>query len=896
MWRKKRGLFIILILFLCLLTSLAYAITKDTDFQYIVLEDGTAEITKYIGNSTTINFPAKLGGCMVSSIGDSAFEGCSVLRRVYYVGSSSVTRIGNRAFKGCVSLESIDIPGGTKIIGDSAFEGCSKMRKAYYMGSSAVVSIGEKAFMGCTSLESIDIPKGVSIIPVSAFEECSSLRKAYYMGSSAVEVIDDYAFRNCSSLESIDASKVLVEIGESAFEGCTNLRRFYYLRESKVTFGVNAFARCPQFQDMPKKAIIDESKLLSIDMTPSPTTAVLVTETINLVKPSDPNGWICPGCGYDAIGNFCNNCGSPRPEEIISLDQNASDEWVCANCGYNAIGNYCNNCGSKRSDIAFNINTTATPMPTSTPNSTPTPKPTMQHVPAAKWTGDLKTLSSGTYYVGIDLPVGTYLFRQVDGDDCVPVINVYNSNQEKVVSGSADKNGCVLNLKDGQIVKISWTKACVSLFDTAWTENETKLLPSGMYYIGTDIPAGSYHFVKIKGDDYTPVLYVYNADDLSEKVDSGSASETGCALNLKEGQVLKITWTAAIASKLDLEWEEGEKMLPSGTYYIGIDLPAGIYHFKHIEGDDYTPVLYVYNADNIKEKVDSGTASDIGCILSLRDNQVLKITWTAAITSKFNTAFANGEKRLLPSGTYYIGTDLPAGTFRFMPIEGDDYTPVLYVYNADDLENRIDSASVYSNGCSMNLKDGQVLKIIWTGTYATLSNSVGITSGSLKSTTEASVTTTPQPVKMQNDKATEAPETQTSKFNVSLESVVAYMLSPNDSSLHVNVVELGGGSFTASSAGKSYFGYYFAEDNSYMIELVLSGSGSYDSVESPFDFTSNGFKNLLSFLLEKNSRSVASIYPILGDIYGARDSKGTTYMIQVAYSESMIVVSLITWD
>ena len=87
------------------------------------------------------------------------------------------------------------------------------------------------------------------------------------------------------------------------------------------------------------------------------------------------------------------------------------------------------------------------------------------------------------------------------------------------------------------------------------TDKKVNQLSSGSYVVGTDIPAGSYTFRKIPGDDYTAVLYVYNSDDLENSVSSGSASESGCMLNLQEGQILRITWTAVNASKfVPLEW------------------------------------------------------------------------------------------------------------------------------------------------------------------------------------------------------------------------------------------------------------------------------------------------------------------------------------------------------
>ena len=54
--------------------------------------------------------------------------------------------------------------------------------------------------------------------------------------------------------------------------------------------------------------------------------------------------WDC-SCGQKSIiGNFCNNCGLPRPKPAVQI----SGTWDCA-CGQKGIvGNFCNNCGAKR--------------------------------------------------------------------------------------------------------------------------------------------------------------------------------------------------------------------------------------------------------------------------------------------------------------------------------------------------------------------------------------------------------------------------------------------------------------------------------------------------------------------------------------------------------------------
>lgn len=188
----------------------------------------------------------------LTAIAVSAFQGCTDLERAYYMGSCKATSIGKNAFKDCTSLEEVDIPKGTSVISESAFEGCSNMERAYYMGSSKVEIIEKNAFKNCTSLEEIDIPKKTTVISESAFEGCTDMERAYYMGSSKVTTIEKNAFKNCASLEYIDAPKTLVTVGESAFEGCTALEMIYYLDAKQVTFGVNAFADCPNLSNKPK--------------------------------------------------------------------------------------------------------------------------------------------------------------------------------------------------------------------------------------------------------------------------------------------------------------------------------------------------------------------------------------------------------------------------------------------------------------------------------------------------------------------------------------------------------------------------------------------------------------------------------------------------------------------
>ena len=90
---------------------------------------------------------------------------------VTYNGTThSVTSIGGSAFEGCSGLTSITIPNSVTSIGGSAFEGCSGLTSITIPNS--VTSIGYGAFEDCTGLTSITIPNSVTSIGENAFYYC----------------------------------------------------------------------------------------------------------------------------------------------------------------------------------------------------------------------------------------------------------------------------------------------------------------------------------------------------------------------------------------------------------------------------------------------------------------------------------------------------------------------------------------------------------------------------------------------------------------------------------------------------------------------------------------------------------------------------------------------------
>ena len=117
---------------------------------------GTRVVT-YRGVATRIEIPQG-----VTSIGDSAFLGCS--RLVNIVIPNSVTSIGNNAFENCSSLEEIIMPDSVTYIGDDILKGCKNLTSIRF--SDSLTSLGNNIHFGhfgqYSLLRSITIPRHLS--------------------------------------------------------------------------------------------------------------------------------------------------------------------------------------------------------------------------------------------------------------------------------------------------------------------------------------------------------------------------------------------------------------------------------------------------------------------------------------------------------------------------------------------------------------------------------------------------------------------------------------------------------------------------------------------------------------------------------------------------------------
>ena len=205
--KKLSILFVIIILIQAIFHVPALSeedVITSGDYQYVLMDDGTIQITYYYGETTVLEIPCQLDGHTVSSIGDGAFGGCCVTEVII---PDVITSIGNWAFNFSGYLHKVTIPDSVVSIGINPFRYCpfldqivvspenpvfttidgvlfNKLEKRLisypnaftaekYTIPQGVVSIGDCAFYNCELLTEITIPDSVTSIEFYAFYDCN---------------------------------------------------------------------------------------------------------------------------------------------------------------------------------------------------------------------------------------------------------------------------------------------------------------------------------------------------------------------------------------------------------------------------------------------------------------------------------------------------------------------------------------------------------------------------------------------------------------------------------------------------------------------------------------------------------------------------------------------------
>lgn len=180
----KRMLCVLLTLLLCAASAQSDAVLDTVDYDnaaeistksqdglylYVVLEDGTAGITGYLGDETALVIPSVLDDLPVTAIGAYAFEYAPLTSVVIPEG---VTVIDRKAFAAASALKEITLPSTLWEIGEEAFIGCALEKVTLPEG---VETLGERAFACCGQLKTITLPNTLRRMGYGVFAECDAL-------------------------------------------------------------------------------------------------------------------------------------------------------------------------------------------------------------------------------------------------------------------------------------------------------------------------------------------------------------------------------------------------------------------------------------------------------------------------------------------------------------------------------------------------------------------------------------------------------------------------------------------------------------------------------------------------------------------------------------------------
>ncbi len=128
-------------------------------------------------------------------------------------------------FKNLTSINEVVLPATVKNIEDSAFLGCSYLKKVTFSGEGLEV-IGKQAFMGCAALENIDLP--ISLYKIDDYAFANSGLKEVIL-SDAVTYLGVEAFKNAQKLEYVKIGNGLNFIGTGAFANCFELYKIDWM-------------------------------------------------------------------------------------------------------------------------------------------------------------------------------------------------------------------------------------------------------------------------------------------------------------------------------------------------------------------------------------------------------------------------------------------------------------------------------------------------------------------------------------------------------------------------------------------------------------------------------------------------------------------------------------------
>lgn len=140
---------------------------------------------------------------------------------------SNTLNIYSGAFKNCTEIEEVTIPKSIQSIGNDAFNGCSSLRNVSFVGEPNEADfyclniISSTCFANCTSLERISLP-AFEFVRADIFEGCSNLKDVVLEGSIKQSDCKNM-FKGCVNLQYLNMTIYGIEDFTVLFSGDENI-------------------------------------------------------------------------------------------------------------------------------------------------------------------------------------------------------------------------------------------------------------------------------------------------------------------------------------------------------------------------------------------------------------------------------------------------------------------------------------------------------------------------------------------------------------------------------------------------------------------------------------------------------------------------------------------------
>lgn len=314
-------------------------------------------------------------------------------------------------------------------------------------------------------------------------------------------------------------------------------------------------------------------------------------------------------------------------------------------------------------------------------------------------------IDEGTYHAGYDIPEGVYYVQAEE--DYASVERKASPKSSSYIAYESFNSWIFVEVKYDEYFVVSRAKF-KSADDVVLDIDHSKPYPVGTYRIGKDIPEGTYYLTA--QEKYSYFKLMKNATLEYDDTITSDDFYNFTYIEARDGEYLMLSHAEAIpAENAPAPEKDADGSYASGTYLAGEHIPAGLYYIWSTDTGCYYEV-----SDNTRQRCDFNEYFETFSYVTLKEGEYIFLEHGKMLPAD-EAPYPSSKDGVYPEGTYRIGRDIPAGTYRVKADKGQNVS----VEVADDPRGTATQASFYEytgSTCIVSAKDGEFL-IVDGGTF-----------------------------------------------------------------------------------------------------------------------------------------------------------------------------------